>query len=1278
MSLKNSIEKCMLKDRRSLRKQLARRLTEKEVDNLKNKIIKSSAVATARQQNLPRVNYYANLPISQYAEKIKKSIIDNQVLIIAGDTGSGKTTQIPKICLEAGRGVFGKIAHTQPRRIAARSVAHRIADELGQSLGEDVGFKVRFAESARENSYIKVVTDGILLNEVVADPWLEEYDTIIIDEAHERSLNIDFLLGIIKGKLLKRKDLKVIITSATIDPVSFSKYFNDAPVIEIPGRTFPVEIKYLDENKVEFDDKILHAINNLPDRGDILVFLSGEGEIHQVKEMLNKKQFQNTEILPLFSRLSWQKQQLIFKPSKSRKIILSTNLAETSITVPGIKYVIDSGTARVSRYNYRSRMQRLPIERISKASAKQRAGRCGRTEPGICIRLYSEDDFSLREEFNEPEITRTNLATIILVMLGMRLGDIESFPFMLSPQTKVIKDGLRLLEQIKAIDKSKNITNIGRNLLKFPLDPQLSIMLHHAKEQKYLKDILIVVSGLSVGDVRERPKEYRDAADLAHKVFQTDTSDFASMLLIWEWASDIRKIESNNKLKKACKDNFISYQRLIEWFDVHQQLVDTCKDLNWVMEECKSDDATLHTIILYGLFNNIGALTADLNYQGANNKKFLIFPGSTLKQKKPKWIVANEIVETSNIYARTIAKIEPDWILKSCAHLIKYHYEAPIWHEKPGRVLAKEQASIFGLFLYKDKNVNFDRIDKRTSKLIMILHMLVRGEGADTKNWKFYNHNQNLLGEIKDLEDRQRQDGIYIADEEVLVEAYDSILPDNITDRIKFVKWLKHNDDRLYFSKDSLYKNTPEISEIKDIFPDYMQVGGKKYELDYIFKPNSEVDGITVYIPSDDLFTLNDQHLGWGVPGNLKERISFLLKSLPKQVRVDINPIQVLADAVFSRLITKINIKEDILQAINREVLDLIGVDIPLSRFNVSELPEHLKMKVAVIDNNGNIISRGDSVNSLIYKFKKDLNLKQNNKVEQKNNSNRNRDRDVTFSIGDKSYSNWDFDNIDSPKIIASNNMNLTKYIRLVRAEEPGLVRLHDYLSADEGNIEHNICIAILLKNQDDKNVKYLLKQLDKKQKLILDSYEKKLVNDMATAIYLSEFVDKEDIVLTNSSFAGLCIKDKTNLYSVFINVAVAVANTLVLLKEVNCKINALNAKDYETSILDIKEQMELLFADDFLLKAPVESIYRYPVFMKAILRRLEKLPSNLVLDKSCCAQIKKYMSLLKLNKSYRKGCLADIRWDLEDLRISLFAQELKTIKKVSCKRLDVLVANLR
>jgi ATP-dependent helicase HrpA len=720
----------MLIDEHALRRRLQKlkpakagdkQVRKDAITQLSHDIEQSIAVAQLRRQNLPLITYSEELPIAQKSDLIKETIRHNQVTILCGETGSGKTTQLPKICLDIGLGIRGKIGHTQPRRLAARAVASRIAEELNTELGNEVGFKVRFTERSNDSSYIKLMTDGILLAECHHDPFLNQYDTIIIDEAHERSLNIDFLLGYLKRLIAKRRDLKLIITSATIDPERFSKHFDNAPIINVTGRTYPVEVRYRpylsadSENQKDLQQGIIEAVNELSriDRGDILVFLSGERDIRDTADALakekNNRALDNTEVLPLLARLSNTEQNRIFHPSHKRRIVLATNVAETSLTVPGIKYVIDSGVARISRYSWRSKIQRLPIEKISQASANQRKGRCGRVSSGICIRLYDEDDYNQREEFTEPEIKRTNLAAVILQMENLMLGHIDDFPFVEPPEDRLVNDGYRLLYELGAIDGGKRITKIGKHLAHLPIDPKLARMLLQAKNDNALTEVLIIVSALATQDARERPLDKQQAADEKHAAFSDKASDFIFFLNLWHAYHAEKEAVSANQLRKWCKKNFISWLRMREWVDTHQQIKRMLSSLKLPFNTTAASFDQIHQSLLIGLLANIGYKSEEKEFLGARNKKFYIFPGSALYKSTPKWIMAAEIVETSQVFARINAKIDPAWIEEKAKHLLKYHYSNPHWEKKRSQVVAFEQASLYGLILHADRKVNYGR-----------------------------------------------------------------------------------------------------------------------------------------------------------------------------------------------------------------------------------------------------------------------------------------------------------------------------------------------------------------------------------------------------------------------------------------------------------------------------------------------------------------------------------------------------------------------------------------
>lgn len=811
---------------------------DESLKKLTDDLEKSVKQAKLRQQQSPALNFPEELPISQKRDEILEIIKANQVTILCGETGSGKTTQLPKICLQLGLGSRGLIAHTQPRRLAARSVATRIAEELKTELGQQVGFKVRFTDQTSGNSYIKLMTDGILLAECHHDPYLNQYDTIIIDEAHERSLNIDFLLGYIKQLIQKRRDLKIIITSATIDPERFSKHFNDAPIINVSGRTYPVEVlyrplhKYNDEENdpKDLQQGIVDAVIETTkiDRGDILVFLSGERDIRETTEALKKQYLQRTEILPLLARLSASEQNKIFKGSSQRRIILATNVAETSLTVPGIKYVIDSGLARISRYSWRSKIQRLPIEKISQASANQRKGRCGRISEGICIRLYDEADFNARAEFTPPEIQRTNLAAVILQMENLQLGHIDDFPFVEAPDDRLINDGYKLLLELGAINKKHQLTAVGKKLARLPIDPKLGRMLIEAEKENSLNEVLIIISALATQDPRERPMAKQQAADQKHQAWKDVKSDFIFYLNLWDDFHTQKKILSSNQLRKWCKQNFLSWMRIREWADTHRQIKKMLQELKITFNKNTGDYDAIHRSLLTGLLGNLGLKNDNKEYLGARNKKFHIFPGSGLFKSAPKWIMAAEIVETSRVYARTNAKIEPEWIEQKAAHLLKRSYSNPHWEKKPAQVVASEQTSFYGLIINPEKNVNFGKIDPKLSREIFIQSALVQ-QDFNCKA-EFFIHNQKLIAQLEKLEAKSRRQDILV-DDVILFQFYDEQIPEHIHNGVLFETWLKQCQKEspeklkcLFISKEDLMQQ--DASHISgEQFPDHLDMG---------------------------------------------------------------------------------------------------------------------------------------------------------------------------------------------------------------------------------------------------------------------------------------------------------------------------------------------------------------------------------------------------------------------------------------------------------------------
>ncbi|HED18258.1 MAG TPA: ATP-dependent RNA helicase HrpA, partial [Gammaproteobacteria bacterium] len=806
--LLHSLDECLARDVPAFTRQLAtlkRRsqrghAVQRGIEKLRAETVRSIRRVDRRRTNAPLPRYPSTLPVVDSRERIRDTISGHQVVILCGETGSGKTTQLPKICLEMGRGLRGRIGHTQPRRIAARSLAARIAEELDSPLGEHVGYKVRFQDRIQQHSYVKVMTDGILLAEIQSDPELREYDTLILDEAHERSLNIDFLLGYLQRLLPRRPDLKLIITSATIDPERFSSHFNGAPIIEVSGRTWPVEMRYRPITGEDEDQKdrgrgqaLLDAVDELAAEGpgDVLVFLAGERAIRESSELLRKHHPSQTEIIPLYARLSAAQQSRVFRPHRGRRIVLATNVAETSLTVPGIRYVVDTGLARVSRYSYRTKIQRLPIESVSQASANQRAGRCGRVAAGVCIRLYSEDDYLSRAVFTEPEIQRTNLAAVILGMAVLGLGDIEAFPFVDPPDARFVRDGYKLLHELGAVDTRQELTALGRKIARLSVDPRLARMILAASELHCLTEVLVIVSALEVVDPRERPLDKTQAADEKHALFKDEKSDFMVYLNLWKAYRENARHLTQNKLRKWCRDHFISYMRMREWHDVHRQLLVQVRDMGLSCNEAVADYRSVHCALLSGLLGNLALQVEPGEYLGARNLKFVLFPGSGLGRKKPKWLVASELVETGRCYLRTVAAIEPDWVEPLAGHLLKHSYSEPHWERKRAQVVAFERVTLYGLPLVQRRKVNYGPVDPIIAREIFIRHALVAGELRT--HAEFAEHNRKLLASLDQLESKARRRDVLV-DEVELYRFFDERVPASVFDGKSFQCWWKKEE----------------------------------------------------------------------------------------------------------------------------------------------------------------------------------------------------------------------------------------------------------------------------------------------------------------------------------------------------------------------------------------------------------------------------------------------------------------------------------------------------
>jgi ATP-dependent helicase HrpA len=1299
----------------------------KLVAQLQQHIVKSIQAKQLKINSLPKITYPEGLPISDNAEQISAAIEANQVVIIAGETGSGKTTQIPKICLALGRGVDGLIGHTQPRRIAARTVANRIADELGTKLGEQVGYKVRFNDQVSEQSYIKLMTDGILLAEMQRDRLLQQYDTIIIDEAHERSLNIDFILGYLKQVLSKRPDLKVIITSATIDPQRFAKHFASktgvsAPVIEVSGRTFPVEMRYRPLNEeldsegevhssqgIDIISGILSAVDELSDcgQGDILVFLNGEREIRDTAAALNKANLRHTHILPLYARLTVSEQNQIFKPHSGRNIVLATNVAETSLTVPGIKYVIDPGTARISRYSYRTKVQRLPIETISQASANQRAGRCGRVSEGVCIRLYSEDDYKSRAEFTDPEILRTNLATVILQMHALDLGDIAQFPFVEAPDNRNITDGVRLLEEIAAVESKKTdvnkksakgkisssstrLTKSGRLLAKFPIDPRLAKMVITAIEFGCIEQILIIVSALSIQDPRERPHEKQQLSDEKHNRFKNKQSDFISLLNLWQYINDQKKDLTQNNFRKLCQREFLSYVRLREWQDIFSQLKLTLKEQNIPLtsidyrftlpspqqaqepeknkeSEQESTLAPVHQALLSGLLSHIGQQDENREYKGARGMKFFIFPGSGLAKKSPKWLMSAELVETSRLFARMNAKIDPLWLEPLAQHLVKRNYSEPHWEKKQGAVMAFEQVTLYGLSIVSKRKMNFNTIEPATCREIFIREALVNGDCVIKE--KFLTHNQQLVESIEALEQKARRRD-FLIDEQHLVDFYSSKLPETIVCQRSFLAWWKKqkhtNAQLLDFTKAFLLNETSDELCATE-YPDVWQQDNITLPLSYHFSPGDIDDGISVIVPIALLNQVQDIGFDWLIPALREELAIALIKALPKTLRRNFVPAPNYAQACLAA----IPAEEGSLQsALAKQLLRMTGVRLPEDAWQDITLPVHLTINFQVVDDKGKLLKQGRDLNAL----KADLQGKVKASIK----------KVAEKGIEQADLTQWNFGGLPKGYEKKVANITIKAFPALVDHKSSVAIELFEQEQHAQEAMLKGISRLVLLNIPTP--LKYLQEKLPNKAKLGLYFNPFGSINELlqdciqgACLSLVRQFSNEQtsgELPRDEAQFKQCSDYIRAEIADCVLAAAIKVERALSLRHEVTKKMKGSVALNIIQSHGDIKQQCEQLVFKGFVTASGLEKLDDIIRYLQGMLRRLEKLPIDPNQDRLKLIEVNKvndvYQTLLGKQRKDKpiEGDILATRWLIEELRISLFAQNLGTSAPISVKRI--------
>ncbi|QBJ98233.1 ATP-dependent RNA helicase HrpA [Rhodococcus sp. ABRD24] len=1278
-----------LRDEHRLRRRLDRAKSPSALAALNAEIAAAEFRIAERQAQVPAITYPDSLPVTQRRDDIAAAIASHQVVIVAGETGSGKTTQIPKICLELGRGIRGMIGHTQPRRLAARTVAERIAEELGRELGDTVGYTVRFTDHVSDSTLVKLMTDGILLAEIQRDRMLRRYDTLIIDEAHERSLNIDFILGYLKELLPRRPDLKVIITSATIDPERFAEHFSvdgvAAPIVEVSGRTFPVEMRYrpltIEVGEQTFDrdpvDAVCEAVDELcaEGDGDILVFLSGEREIRDTADALRDRKLRHTEIVPLYARLSAAEQHKVFSPHTGRRVVLSTNVAETSLTVPGIRYVIDPGTARISRYSVRTKVQRLPIEPISQASARQRSGRCGRVADGICIRLYSEEDFESRPQFTEPEILRTNLASVVLQMTALGLGDIGAFPFVEPPDPRAIRDGIALLEELGAITagaktNGPELTGTGRELAQLPVDPRMARMLVEAHKNGCLREMLVIVSAMSIQDVRERPAEFQQAADSKHARFNVENSDFLAYLKLWEYLHDQRKELSSNQFRKMCRTEFLHWLRIREWQDLHGQLRQITRGLGWETSDSGSAAAetAIHQSLLAGLLSHIGLREGDKrDFLGARGSRFAIFPGSGLFKKPPRWVMAAELVETSRLWARMTARIEPEWAEKLAPHLVKRTYSEPHWSTKQACAMAYERVTLYGVPLVTGRPVTYSSIDPEASRELFIRHALVQGEWQTQH--KFFHANRALLDDVEELEHRARRRDILV-DDETLFQFYDERVGAEAVSGRHFDTWWKktrRDDPNLLTFTTSTVVNADSAAVLEGEYPDAWRQGDMQFPLTYQFEPGTEEDGVTARIPVALLAGLRPVGFDWLVPGLRTELVTALIKTLPKNIRRQVVPAPDFAAAALASVKPR---SEPLVHAMARELSRLGSCRIDPTDFDVVSLPPHLRMTFAAVDEKGTVLGRDKSLAALRRSLAPRV------KVEVAK---------ATSSTERAPAPVWTAQTLGTLPATVTRTLGgqqVTGYPALVPEESGVAVRVLTTAAAQRAAMRSGT--RQLLLNAIPTQARSATAGMSNSERLALgqnpDGSFDALLED-ARACAVDELIaENGGPVLDPAAFDALTTKVRAQLPT---RVAALLRLLLPALAESHRLAVVLDRAGGEAAD-DVREQKESLLFPGFVAELGTRRLRDLPRYLTAAVQRLEALPGSAQRDRVGMDALDRvyaaYDRMLSALPEERHGAedVTEILWMIEELRVSLFAQTLGTAIPVSEKRVLKAIDRIR
>jgi ATP-dependent helicase HrpA len=1272
-------------------KNLRGRVSPEKLQQIADQLTAAEALVATREAAIPTITY-PDLPVSSRRDEITKAIAEHQVVVVAGETGSGKTTQLPKICLELGRGIRGTIGHTQPRRLAARTVAQRIADELGTPLGDAVGYTVRFTDQASDRTLVKLMTDGILLAEIQRDRRLLRYDTLILDEAHERSLNIDFLLGYLRELLPRRPDLKVVVTSATIEPERFAAHFRGAPIVEVSGRTYPVEIRYRplevvtssgDDSddpddpdheivRTEMRDQteaIVDAIAELESEppGDVLVFLSGEREIRDTSEALRGLVDEHTEVLPLYARLPTAEQQRVFQPHTGRRVVLATNVAETSLTVPGIRYVVDPGTARISRYSRRTKVQRLPIEPISQASAAQRAGRSGRVAPGVCIRLYSEEDFESRPRFTDPEILRTNLAAVILQMAALGLGDIEDFPFLDPPDKRSIRDGVLLLQELGAFDAAGAITDVGRRLARLPLDPRIGRMILAADTEGCVREVLVLAAALSIPDPRERPADREEAARQKHARFADERSDFISYLNLWRYLREQRKERSGNAFRRMCREEFLHYLRIREWQDLTGQLRSIARDIGIHESDEEADPGSIHAALTAGLLSHIGLREGDSrDYTGARNTKFVLAPGSVLTKRPPRWVVVAELVETSRLYGRIAARIEPEGIERIAGHLVQRNYSEPHWDAQRGAVMAFERVTLYGLPLVPRRRVNYAQVDPELARELFIRHALVEGDWQTRHH--FFRDNARLREELEEIEERARRRDLLVGDDEIYA-LYDARIPADVVSARHFDAWWKkqrhRTPDLLTFTRDDLLRTEDAAADQ----PDTWHAGDLSLPVTYRFEPGAEDDGITVHVPVEVLSRLGGDDFAWHVPALREELVTALIRSLPKDLRRNFVPAPDTARAVLATLEPG---TEPLLQSVQRALQRLSGVLVPIDAFDLDKLPSHLRVTFAVESSDGAEVARG-----------KDLDALQEQLAAPARQA-------VAAAVADglerAGLRGWPDDLDELPRTVERRSGGHTVRGFPAFVDTGSAVDVRVFATTAEQDASMGPGVRRLLRVSVASPVKTIERQLNPRTRLVLganpDGSLVALLDDCADAAVA---VLAPAAVWTRAEFEELQKRIAGALASTTLDIVGRVEKVLAAANEVEVALPATPSVTQADAIADIRAQLQRLLPRGFVTATGATHLSDLTRYLTAIGRRLERLPRDVTGDRDRMHRVHAvqdaYNELLQALSPTRKTAddVRDIARMIEELRVSLWAQQLGTARPVSEQRIyraiDVITA---